>query len=489
VSDLLRRPLAILLPLQALIGFFHLGLLSPWMDEAGTLMAMRRPLAAVVEFAAQDVHPPLYYVLLHWWLAIPLGLRWEVQARVLSVIFALLATVALDRLWARFLPDRMRWWLLMLWVLSPCVLLYSRMCRSYSLQVLLVLVGAAYLMRLASTRLWENGVVFVAAALGTLYTHYVPGLALLVAANLVLAYRRLWKQLLAINAVIAVGYAPWILRLAGSLAIWGRHGTAYSVTGSPFLEFPLKLGYGAMSFTMGEAVPDPVLLLGGVVFTVAVGLMIAGARQYPRTAVLTTVLTTVGLIGVVRWVAYPFVPARMLFVLPYFLLLMVAGAGMHRRAGNFALGGMLVLSVSGIWCYFHEAGFRNKQYPMPLRQIAGYIEQNSSEADSVILVDSADSDPVGMEYAVGAGRTVVRTTSTDAEQAIRRRVRTIWLLRNTHDLSPGGVNQQVEAELRRSMRPTVFYYQPYSLLERAMMSALGMHDPPWYAQELLEFRR
>src|SRR5215470_14592353 len=113
----IRRPLAFLLPLQALIGFFHLGLLSPWMDEAGTLMAMRRSLAGVLEFAAQDVHPPLYYLLLHWWLAIPLGLRWEVQGRALSVIFALLATVALDRLWARFLPDRLRWWLLLLWVL------------------------------------------------------------------------------------------------------------------------------------------------------------------------------------------------------------------------------------------------------------------------------------------------------------------------------------------------------------------------------------
>jgi hypothetical protein len=478
-----------LLPLQALIGFFHLGLLSPWMDEAGTLMAMRRPVAGVVEFAAQDVHPPLYYLLLRGWLAIPLGLRWAVQARALSVIFALLATVALDRLWGRFLPDRLRWWLLLLWVLSPCLLLYSRMCRSYSLQVLLVLVGAAYLMRLASTRSWENAVVFAAAAMGALYTHYVPGLALLVVANLVLAYRRVWVPLLAINTVIAVGYAPWILRLAASLSTWGRHETAYSATGTALLELALKLGYWAMSFTMGEAVPDPVLLLGGVVLLLAVGLVVAGGRQYPRTVVLTMVLTLVALIGVVRWVSYPFVPARMLFVLPFFLLLMVAGAGVHRRAGNLALGGMLVLSVSGIWCYFHETGFRNKQYPMPLRQIAGYIEQNSTDGDSVILVDSADSDPVGMEYALGAGRSVVPTTSPAVEQALRRRVGTVWLLRNTHDLSPGGVNQRVEAELRKSMRPTVFYYQPYSLLERALMGALGMHDPPWYAQELLEFRR
>ena len=38
------------------------------------------------------------------------------------------------------------------------------------------------------------------------------------------------------------------------------------------------------------------------------------------------------------------------------------------------------------------------------------------------------------------------------------------------------------------MRPIIYYYQPYSLLERALMRALGMRDPPWYFQELLEFR-
>lgn len=484
-----RNPLAIFLPLQSLVAFFHLGLLSPWMDEAGTLTAIRLPLSGVIDFAARDVHPPLFYLLLWGWQRLPLGFKWEVQARALSVIFGLLATFALDRLWARYLPDRLRYWLLMLWALSPCLLLYSRMCRSYSLQALLVLVAAACLLRLASAPSWRTSGNFTLAALATLYTHYVPGLALLVAAHLVLAYRRRWRWLLAVDVAIAVGYVPWIWRLAASLSTWGSRGSAYAFTGSPLLDLPLKLAYWAMSFTMGEAVPDPILLAGMAALAVILWLMLEGAREYPRTAALSTILTVTGLIGVVRWVSYPFVPARLLFVLPYFLLLVVAGAGRHRRAGNFALGAMLALSLSGIWCYFHDTGFRNKEYPMPLRQIAGYIRQNSSAEDSVILVDSANSDPPGLEYALGSTRPVIQTTSPDAARLPARRIRTVWFLRNTHDVSPGSANQRLETELRQTTRPTVLYYQPYSLLERAVMHAMGMREPPWYAQELLEFRR
>ena len=91
-----RHPLAAFLPLQALLYCWNLTLLSPWGDEAGTLLAVRGQLDHLIQFAANDVHPPLYYLLLFCWERIPLGLDWAVQARLISVLFALLGTVALD---------------------------------------------------------------------------------------------------------------------------------------------------------------------------------------------------------------------------------------------------------------------------------------------------------------------------------------------------------------------------------------------------------
>ena len=53
--------------------------------------------------------------------------------RAMSVLWSLLATVLLGRLWLVKLEPRVRRMVLTLWVLSPCLLLYSPMARYYTL--------------------------------------------------------------------------------------------------------------------------------------------------------------------------------------------------------------------------------------------------------------------------------------------------------------------------------------------------------------------
>jgi hypothetical protein len=489
-----RHPLAAFLPLQALLYCWNLTLLVPWGDEAGELPMLHGPLAGVIHFAAIDVHPPLYYLLLFCWQKIPLGIDWVAQARLLSVLFALLGTVALDRLWGTRFEERTRLTLLALWTLSPCLLLYARMCRSYSLQMLLAIVAAALLSRVAAQSTWRRTALLALALLAAMYTHYVAGIALFATANLTLFYRRRWRTALAIDGAIAIGYLPWIWRLTASLASWGSNGRNYTLTGSRVLEVPVKFAYWSMSFVMGEAMPDAVLVLGALLGPLVAVVAWRGARRTPEVAWLACALGVIGFIGVARWVSYPFVPARMLFVLPFFLLLVAQGAG-GRRWGNLTVAAMLLLSMSGIWCYFHTTGFRNKQYPMPMREIAGRILRDSPAPESAILVDSSNSDPVALAYALDGQRPCLWTDRAETPAALTRlladrRIRTVWFLRNTHDVSPAGLNARFEAQLRSSMAETVHPYQPYTRLERLLLGTLrGTHEPPRYFHELLEFRR
>jgi hypothetical protein len=499
VTAWLRRyPLAAFLPLQALLYCWNLALLSPWGDEAGTLPMVHGPLNSLIQFAAADVHPPLYYLLLFFWQKIPLGLDWEVQARLISVLFALLGTVALDRLWGTRLEERTRLILLALWTLSPCLLLYARMCRSYSLQALLAIVAAAMLSRVAVQSTWRNATMLALALLAAMYTHYVAGIALIGTANLALFYGRRWRTALAIDGVIAIGYLPWIWRLTASLASWGSNGRNYTLTGSRVLEVPVKFAYWSMSFVMGEAVPDAVLLLGALLLPLVAAVAWRGARRTPEVAWMAAALGAIGFIGVARWVSYPFVPARMLFVLPFFLLLVaqgvVQGTG-GRRWGGLVVAAMLLLSLSGIGCYFHKTGFRNKQYPLPMQEIAARILRDSPAPESAILVDSTNSDPVALAYALDGQRPCLWTGMAETPAALTRlladsRIRTVWFLRNTHDVSPAGLNAQFEAWLRPGMTETVHPYEPYTQLERLLMGApAGAPEAPRYFHELLEFRR
>jgi hypothetical protein len=366
------------------------------------------------------------------------------------------------------------------------------MCRSYSMQTLVTIVAAAWLLRFLRQSSRRTG---AAAALGitaALYIHYVPGIALLAAANIMLLRKRRMRDALAIDAICGVAYLPWIWTLTVSLGVWAGH-SVYAAAGGGLVETALKLAYWAMSAAMGEAVPDGLLAPGALLLSLAAALAFAGLRRDSDLAWLAGAASITGFLGVMRWVSYPFVPARMLFVFPLLLLLFILGAAEHPRAGLAAIAGALILSLSGIWCYFHKSAFRNKQYPMPMAEIAATIRAGSGPSDSAVLVDGANSDPPALGYALGAERTPISTTHPGAGDAVARlladpRVRTVWFLRNTHDVS-GGLNTQFAARLGGAMTARVRYYEPFTPLESRMARAMGMQDPPRYFHQLLEYRR
>src|SRR5262245_45130773 len=60
-----RNPLVWALPLQALLLLSCLDLLDPWNDEWFTITTVPQPVSqVVVSTAAENIHPPLYFVLL-----------------------------------------------------------------------------------------------------------------------------------------------------------------------------------------------------------------------------------------------------------------------------------------------------------------------------------------------------------------------------------------------------------------------------------------
>ena len=219
--------------------------------------------------------------------------------------------------------------------------------------------------------------------------------------------------------------------------------------------------------------------------------MWVGARRNARLGWAAAGLAAIGFFGVARWVSYPFVPARLLFVLPFFVLLAARGAAEKGRWGTAVVAAMLVLSASGVWCYFHKTGFRNKQYPLPMEAIVDEVLHDSGAADSAILVDSTNSDPMAVTYLLDGRRPLLETGRPETALAVERwiadpAVRTVWFLRNTHDVSAGGLDELFEAELRARMTVRVHSFEAYTPLERW---AMRRPDAPRYFHELLEFRK
>ena len=185
----LLAAVVVLLLLAAALRFHRLGAQSFWNDEGNSARLSERAIPAILEGTASDIHPPLYYLLLHGWRAL-LGDS-EFALRALSA-FAGVATVAavgaLVKRRSRYSAGHYSvgqsenrshllntdYWLpaTLLAAVSPVLVYYGQETRMYALLALLAALSTWTLLawRGGAGRRWAVAYVLLAAA--GLYTHY-----------------------------------------------------------------------------------------------------------------------------------------------------------------------------------------------------------------------------------------------------------------------------------------------------------------------------
>ena len=179
--------LGAVLILAAALRFFHLDYQSFWFDEAlSTRLAAHDTLRALLTALRGDVHPPLYFLLLHYWI------RWcgdsDVALRSLSVLFGLLTIVPLYAL-ARMIMSRGPALLgCVLFACSSFQVWYAQEARMYSLLGLLSVCATLALLKLLLQSRWVWALIYGAAAAALLYTQYMGALLLAAHGVTALAY-------------------------------------------------------------------------------------------------------------------------------------------------------------------------------------------------------------------------------------------------------------------------------------------------------------
>ena len=310
------RTLLVLVILQCVLYGINLKILPMWGDETFTVETVAETPARIIEIVREDIHPPLYFLLAHWWNRIPIGHDPLLRLRALSA-FAILTTVFIDRWWLRYAPQNLRTWFLLLWASSRLVCCCTAgMARSCGVQ----LGGGSDLvsdaLRGRNAAGWKNLAAFVAALEALLYTHTCrvspSGQERICCCwRKAATWRSIWKTWLLPNALVAVLYLPWLVTLSGALGQWQRQDQVYSLTGNLWAGQVLKLAYWFYSFTFGEAIPLwllPVTVVLASALPVAVGLrgtIAARDRLWPALFAAAVAYR----LGATRWVSYPFMGA------------------------------------------------------------------------------------------------------------------------------------------------------------------------------------
>ncbi|MCI0474886.1 MAG: glycosyltransferase family 39 protein, partial [Anaerolineales bacterium] len=97
---------------------------SLWNDEGTSVALSSLSLEAIINGAARDIHPPLYYLLLHFWM--PFAGQTEFAVRFLSVIAGVLIVAVTYRVARAFFDDEVAVIAAFLTAFSPFQIYYSQ---------------------------------------------------------------------------------------------------------------------------------------------------------------------------------------------------------------------------------------------------------------------------------------------------------------------------------------------------------------------------
>jgi uncharacterized membrane protein len=210
-----------LLALAAFVRFYDLTAAAIWGDEGSSLLLARYSLSEIWKHAAFDVHPPLYFMLLHGW--IELFGDGIFAIRCLSALAGIAAVGMGIWLVDRLATRRAAFVAGLLLALLPTAVRYSQEVRMYALLgLLLIAASVALVYWIRRPQRHRYLVVYTLLMSAALYTHYFAVLAALchwlylIVIRVQRGYRfrhiQRWNWWLANLAIVAL-YLPWLPNL------------------------------------------------------------------------------------------------------------------------------------------------------------------------------------------------------------------------------------------------------------------------------------
>lgn len=341
--------LVALLVLALALRLYRIGEQGVWIDEADSILIAQHDVSQIVQKLRLGSNPPLFYVLLHYWMLL-VG-DGSVSLRLLSA-FSSVALVAATWWSARELATRRVAYAAALFVaVSPVQVYYSQHLRMYVLLPLFGLLATCFLARHLQHARRGDFALWLAATILALYTHnfaiYLLAVhgALILTSGKAIGWQGRWGLALLIGAA---AYAPWMpiaLEQIGRLDhytwfqsnwdAWGAGGVLRRTLGSwsPGGEYLIVPGMADLS-KLWRGVPA---LLAGALAGLGIWSQWRGARSSGRAPALwPAMLVVIPIAGALAGSAVltpHYVPSRVdQMMLPAFAILVGLGIDSLRPA-------------------------------------------------------------------------------------------------------------------------------------------------------------
>lgn len=447
------------LALVALAGrAYHIGSESLWLDETASVAVASQPLMRVR--AGEVTNPPLYYILLHFWIRAfgseEAAIRWP---SLCAGVAAVLLTYCLAR---RLYDHRIAIVSAVFMAITPYQIHYSQEARAFALLLFLCLAATLFLhvalTRPSGSHALTPWLLYGVTTIAALHTHF-HAVFVVAAHNIffVLYWRKhqpLLRRWILLQATILVAFSAWLFTMLQAAGTAGGQVRRY---------LPLKLPEAVVSFLVGDTLVPfdeaaiqhirETLLSHShyiVAFVVGFGIYLASAlvvfqrRRYASTFVLVMFLVPLLVPFIVSFGLNIFDRRYVIAASPFLYMVLGAGvvhlhdaAALRRPAAMIAhvLAASLVVSLLGVslYNYYLNPRFGKEQW----REVVALVEAAYLPGDLVLF----DPDYLRVSYGYYSRRPVsqlpllphVRDEHGPAWQAALAAVAThkrVWLIRS-----------------------------------------------------------
>ncbi|MBI2863166.1 MAG: glycosyltransferase family 39 protein [Chloroflexi bacterium] len=361
--------------------------------------------------SAQDVHPPLFYLLLHYWM-LAVGTT-PFAAKYLSLIFGLLSVAVVSAIGRRFGGPRLGILAAVLMAVSPLGIVHSAEVRDFIAAGFFAALSTFTFFRAldaeryrAGDGRWGAWLAFAFSSVAGLLTSYLLlGVVMAHLAYVVMSRdgRRRLKPWIATFAAIGVLYAPWgWIAIASTLEKIGnglapREYGESAISPWSFAADALRhltvneyatFSYGAVT-ALCVAVPLGALALATLRRWRGSDVRNVGTSRRDGFLSIALVFSLVLTYAIAEiWLRLPLPSRYLVVVLPFFLLLVARGlvslAHTARQVSFLALAGLVVVGILS-WRDFYLRPPLPPSFWDPQRLVA-YLDANASDGDGLIFI-------------------------------------------------------------------------------------------------------
>lgn len=382
----------------AYFGVTEFAATSMRLDEAQSLFQTSRDIPGMLNLVGQDVHVPLYHVLLHYWQVL-FGSN-IMTARMMSLLFFLL-TIPMTYLLASYVYDRkIGLFASLLVTISPFLNWYGSEARMYSLLTLITVFHYYMFVRIYKEGKSVDWVWFTISAVLGMYTHYFFALVLFTEAVFYVfnrhgfAAKKAFRKFVLVAGIVLLSIAPWLyfVRQLGSAS-----------NTQPNLPEPTSVDlfntYSQFIFGFQTDILNTVIVSLWPIVVLLAFFGLQRNRKITKETLFFVVAATVPVVAafVISIMIRPFYQSRYLIVaLPPLLILLCWLISIYPRLIAVALRVLLVIATFGLFM----VQVMNPATPVKenYEDAVQYLNAKASSQDVIVLSAPFTIYPVEYYY-------------------------------------------------------------------------------------------